>query len=494
MRAHRLERSIRRSNRRRGAAPLATLALLLLAGCGDEPSTAVDAGAPDSGTPDAGSQSVDAGTDGGPPACAELFDLEPPGTTPSSAWADVASLDAVFTFDVAAQRTTADVTWTIRTGPSADPIVFDLLQQPAELEVDGATIAGDAIGTATLPGSTPSTIRLLPVSPCSTHVVTARYELAPTPAGATDAPRRVPRFDAEADTVIWAPRMSDQRPGMYLESWLPASLVHDAFESTIRFVVVGGAPHRLFANGEIETSAENDWTVRYPATFRSSSHFWYLAPSEGMRVVERSVGDVAITVVAMPDHTEAIEPLADEVVASIPDFERFLGPYPHPAFLAVITPESYGMEHAGATLTVPRLLRHELMHSWIGRGAYPRRARHNWIDEALVTYYENYVEPRPLGDRPPTRLEGTGWVRGWADDDHYFLGADLFRAWANELGAAPLHQLLREFFVARHGRDYTTEELRTALYCASRSTEILRTFDRHVFGLESPGPAPDCEP
>ena len=93
---------------------------------------------------------------------------------------------------------------------------------------------------------------------------------------------------------------------------------------------------------------------------------------------------------------EKVKTAMATTLATMAELERDFGPYMHPRFLAHITNDADGgMEYAGAARTSLKALKHELTHSWFGRGVHAANGKSGWIDEA------------DLAPPPPEDEEGT---------------------------------------------------------------------------------------
>ncbi|GAB5405168.1 MAG: hypothetical protein Aurels2KO_33990 [Aureliella sp.] len=192
----------------------------------------------------------------------------------------------------------------------------------------------------------------------------------------------------------------------FLERYLPSSLESDQFAMTIHVDLSNVArPHRVIANGQpIQTS--RGWRVDYPPTSTCSSIYFHLLPVDRyfFSTSTATVADRSVPV-SVYSTRAAGRPFHDSIKDRPREYLETLGSeigfYPHQSFVAHVYPRSGGMEYSGATSCDPSALKHEVMHSWFGRGAHPADGNAGWIDEA-ITYW--WVDRRSPITSPPQRL------------------------------------------------------------------------------------------
>jgi hypothetical protein len=304
--------------------------------------------------------------------------------------------------------------------------------------------------------------------------------------------------------------MTDLVPGYFLELWIPANLQHDLFELATEIAVTGtDRQHALVTNGAAEEIGTNAWRVTFEPPVNASSPLWALLPADTL--------DARATPIRLPDgHTVTVESYAElapgepdadlelveaMVSSALHETNLELGDYLHGDRIVVFASHG-GMEYDGATFAFPSdfVLRHEVFHSWIGRGLRPLTGRDAWFDEAWTSFAMdwNYAYETVLGptDRPPPALApDTPWLRA-TPTAAYSRGAAVLHTIASEVGISELRGLLREFYVSGTADAFvTTEQLELFLWCNTSGPIVRTTFHNHVYGKAgepSPLDPADC--
>lgn len=178
----------------------------------------------------------------------------------------------------------------------------------------------------------------------------------------------------------------------FLERYMPMSLESDQFPLTIHVTTPkSNRAHRVMANGSAKAT-QTGFDVRYPEHSTCSSIYFHLVPIDRYYLSESvaRIGDKNVPV-AVYSMRSAGEPfhvkVKDKAAQYVEHFGNEIGFYPHDAYLAHLYPRSGGMEYSGATSCDPGSLRHEIMHSWWGRGAKPADGNAGWIDEAVTVWW-----------------------------------------------------------------------------------------------------------
>jgi hypothetical protein len=185
---------------------------------------ASDADAPDADAPDADASDQDA-ADPDPsdaPTCGDTR-LAPPSValsaTDLAVPIDVLALDAKVHLDLGTGTASVVATLTFRTSEEGGFPVFDLRQSVTSLTLDGEALPVDALERhdfALAPSGGVLVLRSA-LAPCSLHHLVLAYTLGPAR----------PYLRWEPDAVTWSIGLNDAAPGMLLERWFPAPLLHD---------------------------------------------------------------------------------------------------------------------------------------------------------------------------------------------------------------------------------------------------------------------------
>jgi hypothetical protein len=350
---------------------------------------------------------------------------------------------------------------------------FDLLPEVSEVIVDGKVVPATALCTGQAPDGT--ALRYLEQALSrGRHTLELHYKLD----GVT----------YNDNTVEFRTQLRDLKSRNYFERYFPSNFLHDQHPTELTLRILGRSSNqRLFTNGAVEVDGDFT-TISFPKHYNASSPYIHLVDEASVTVREDvyagQEGPIPITVYS-EDAAAAAEGLA-RAKEHLAEFETTYGPYAHPAFLAYIVDDKKGgMEYAGATRTEMWGLKHEVLHSWFGRGVMPASGNDGWIDEAIASWMDNGY-PRaerfdPSGISTP--LAGGSPYRRDTERAAYKDGAqvmaELDRAFADQGGLRPL---LGEFYRKYVNRTVTTHMLQEFL---SRRTKIpLDAFFRNrVYGL-----------
>lgn len=392
---------------------------------------------------------------------------------------DIIELSARLTLDVEGKAAEVEALVKFRVGDAAGRPIFDLRQEPVG-ELDGEAI--DALWTRDFGGSTGAEMRVLDreVAACSEHVLTLRYTLVRPPGFAADPPK------FEVNGVAWDFAFNDVAPRMFLEQWLPANLVHDRHGISLALEIAGGAAgQRVISNGEV-VGGEGLWQIDWPEDSTAQSPMLVLAP--GDKVVSDSVTLDGVTFEVHRSLAYSEEPAAflEVLTEAYAGFAVSTGAYRYPRFVAYVN-KNAGMEYDGGTTSDIGALRHELFHSWYGRGVRPRRGADGWLDEAW-TEYNTGTPALPaavmdLADPPVKLCDDDPWSRT-TSLTAYGVGKAVFAGIAAEAGVEPLRASMREFYAAHAGEPVTTQMVEQHLHCTLQVPAVRALFHRFVYGRQ----------
>jgi hypothetical protein len=158
---------------------------------------------------------------------------------------------------------------------------------------------------------------------------------------------------------------------------------------------------------------------------------------------------------------------------------------------------SVSMEYEGATLSSPAALKHEMAHSWWGRGVAPVSEHHGWIDEAVALWGTGanpwLAAEVPTGTAGSRLLVGEdGWAGAFLGNVHYIQGALVLAGIADRVGSERLLESLRAFYDVHAPGPISTGQLMWHLYCDLDDPYVLDVFHNKVAGLDGfPDPPSD---
>lgn len=382
---------------------------------------------------------------------------------------DMEAQDLTLTLDAKAQTTVGESTISFHQNSNSRP-AFLLDATVRSIRLDGADVpfsrVSDPVGKNTL------VMIDRALSSGATHVAEVRYQLPSA------------RVSYQGGGVGFLTDMADLL-ARFFDKWGPANFEDDQFALTLRFVVKNATSnHQVFANGAVSHPAANEWVVRYPSNYNSSSFFAHLTNRSltvnrfSYQGLERSI---PITVYSA--NAANVATVSAQIPKLFQELERDYGPYLHPGFVVYLNDYNGGIEFAGATITQPRSVSHELFHSWFARGVMPAEGRAGWIDEAAASWRDHgYARLTSLLSRTPTSL-GNGSIYDRATPSNSYgdgraLLGELDQLFASRGG---MKALFRGLFAKYKGRLITTAEFRSYLE-ETTGVDLGTYFDRYVYG------------
>ena len=151
--------------------------------------------------------------------------------------------------------------------------------------------------------------------------------------------------------------------------------------------------------------------------------------------------------------------------------ENSVGPYLHGnRFVAFFNVG--GMEYAGGTTTSTNALRHEVFHSWWGRGFKPASQSDAWRDEAWTKYNDYGASgsvPFDFTNSSVQLCSRNPWSR-ITPDISYLFGRRFFEGVGSMVGVANMNSLMSMFYNERNSRPTTTMDMEE--FRLSRKTNL----------------------
>ena len=408
---------------------------------------------------------------------------------------DVERIDATLRFDAASRVASGEASIDLVAGDVHGHPVIDLRQEIEWIRLDGNDLSPDALQKVDLGGGEGAELRVLETNleAESRHRLEIGYRVD-TP-DAVDA-RPLDWVEGGLRFDFW---MSDLAPGRYLESWVPAPLIHDRFALNVDVEIVSAErPHSLLANtaGVDSVTGGSKWRICYPAHFASLSPMLVIGPTEMMEIKrtavslpgrERSLGVVCARYLDVDADIAACEA---DIAAWLAYMVARYGQWVHgDTFWAFLWEPGRGMEYDGATTASVPALEHEVFHSWFGRGVKPARAADGWIDEAWTTWATSSNPERPrfgaaelgLDEAPVELYPREQWARH-TPREAYTEGYRLFAGLAHLFGGAErLRLAMAEWYRVNAGRSATTDGLAAHLTAWS-GIDISPWWARYVHG------------
>lgn len=409
---------------------------------------------------------------------------------------DLLHVDAAIALDAGRAAARGQATVHFRMGPHGGQPFFDLRQTLTSATLDGQALPVSDLAPHAFTAAPSTSLRVFArdLAPCSEHVLELTWDL-----GVPTSDDSVPVDFSRPGAARWDLEFTDLRGGRYLEQWLPANLLYDSFAVDLDLEVVGGVPHTLVTNAEVEPIAEGRWSLSWPEHSTSNSPMIVLRPKEELSrlQVEHTLPD------GVPVQVELVVPtrdrdllarqqaLLDELIGYLDANVRTLGPYPGgDRYTAVVGSRRRAMEYDAGTTTHPDALRHEVFHAWVGRGLRPATATAGWWDEAWTVHALREADAEPLiwQDDPPFTLEAHDPFARRTPPGAYGHGSAVFDRLAREVGEDRFGDALVQVLAERGHDALSTRDLETALYCATGHSVVPETFWRWVYGQEGPVP------
>ena len=349
--------------------------------------------------------------------------------------------------------------------------IFDLVQDPSEVILDGKLIQTETISDP----DNSSTLRIM-----MDKISSGKHELKIKHALSTN----VIYSESGIGSGFW---MSDLTDRKYLEQYLPTNLEFDQYQmrSIVKVKNSEGIPHTIKTNGTISKISENHFEIIYPDFYTTSSMFFHLFPEKtAINNVQFYYPSIDGRMIPIDIYTGYN---ADEFVRDtkkiLEELETDYGPFPHNQVIIYGNNLSGGMEYSGATSTSLKALGHELFHSYHARGLMPASGNSGWMDEAIARWRDNRY---PLIDKlnyESTQLAGhSPWTR--KTDRMAYTEGSAFLSWIgyrmNENGLS-MKTFLRDYFQKYKYTSVTTELFNKEM-CLASGLNLTPEFMKYIYG------------
>ena len=414
---------------------------------------------------------------------------------------DMQHLQASVIFNAVTQITSVIATITFITGNQNGCPVFDLRQTITSALLDGAAISIANLTHHNFGGGLNADMRIinrtLPAN--TTHTLQLNYTLAlpQSPGGGSYQPN-----------IVWGtgPRLilsfgfTDLAPARYLESWLPGNLIYDQFTIQLDLKIINTViAHSTITNAVTHIIALNHWQLDFPATTTSLSTMLEIRATDKLEHLSDTVllpvsgRTITLHVWKLITGTAVLATEMAKIKSYLIANENEYGAYLHGNVFTVFL-NIGGMEYDGGCTTGTGSLKHEIFHSWWGRGIKPASQPDGWWDEAWPTYFNQ------SGGGVSTPFDFTApavelctqneWSRITAGGS-YGEGSRFWQGISAMIGNSNLKNYMKDFF-ARYNRDLVkTNQLAEYLLCRSGNTQVVDAFHRFVYGFSNPASSPD---
>jgi len=402
---------------------------------------------------------------------------------------DILRLEGSIVFNVETKEAVAVADLWFRTGAAGTP-VFDL-RQPL---ITAATLDGAGIDPMIISkhefGENTGTMRILQVE---LEAGTEHHLHLEYPLQKPESPEAQEIGWADGG-VHWDTWFSDLNQGRYLEMWFPANLLYDQHPFTLTLQVVGAdEDHELITNATVQELDEHHWKLDFPPTYTAFSPMVVVIPEsrvERSQSVAKLEGgrNIRVDVTRLKETRVTLQQVHEATAQALQDFSDSMGPWPHGDRCTVfVWTGGRSMEYDGATTTSMGALRHELFHSWFGRGAKPASQNGGWWDEAWNVYFCDGRRPRGNAvereGAPLTLSSSDPWNRV-TPGASYMAGSFFFGRVAHVMGEDALIAAMAEFFQDYSPNPASTAQLVDKVVAAAggKGAEVRALFDRYVYG------------
>ena len=317
-------------------------------------------------------------------------------------------------YDIALKTASARAEITLNV-PEAGHIIFDSVQDPTSIKLDGQTVTATVQKTP----NNETTVRVLDVpATTGTHKLTVEVPV-----------KELVEFTSAGGvkSAFWTSDLSERN---FLERYLPASFEYDQVKMSFDINFIGLKTNQIiYTNGSVKEKSKSNYSISYPKHFNVSSIFFHTVPqgeTTEVRGTFRSIDGPEIPVVVYNKSSSwtgaaGMERLKTKSLEIFNELEKDYGAWPH-AQLIIYNAGSGGMEYCGATMTSASALGHELFHSYFARGMMPANGNSGWVDEALASWRDNGY-PRSTSFSGSSNMSSRPYYTRTTDTAAYSYGA-----------------------------------------------------------------------
>ena len=432
------------------------------------------------------------------------FHLAPPPKTVDSLMAvpiDVESIEAIITFNGAAETASADATITYTVGPTTGNPILDLRQNITQAWLDGVLFPLAQLAHHNFGGVPFTDFRVIEAIQAAGSVHTLRVQYNLSLPNSQLGGSYLPALEWSAGpklTFVFG--LSDLNRARYLEAWLPANLIFDQYSINLEIQIINTmAAHSVITNGIVTSLGLNHWQISFPARFSAVSPLLEVRASD---TLSQQTDTVLLPVSGKTVTIEAWKPTSSTVNLTVQinniktlltDNENDYGAYLHDERFVAFFNGSGGMEYEGGTTTSTGALLHETFHSWFARGIKPASQADGWWDEGFTSFHDAGADdttPFDFSDPPVLLCSRDPWQRH-TPSNSYTDGSSFWRGMASLLGVSNLNSLMGDLYETYKGKPVSTQMIEEFLLCKSSNVQVVDCFHRFVYGLADPSPAPD---
>ena len=263
-----------------------------------------------------------------------------------------------------------------------------------ELTLDGKSLDRGDFKVANMSGKNAfGSMRALPLNAkAGRHVAYITYSLVQTDGLLSFAKDKSAELFTNMDDFFTLGTFRNQG---YLETLFPTNLQYDPYKFQLSVTIESPVAYTMKTNGQLQSTGLNRFDVTFPGEFTTNSFFIHVLPETEAQNrftgIHKSIDGRTLPIEIYCDlRIDYCGELMAEVQKHLGELEERLGPFPYDRILYRNSYRTHGMEYAGAFTGSESSIRHELAHSWYGRGVKPASGRDGWLDEAVATWCENF--------------------------------------------------------------------------------------------------------
>lgn len=282
--------------------------------------------------------------------------------------------------------------------------------------------------------------------------------------------------------------IKDLTDRMFLERYVPSNYEYDQYQMTFKVKVTGSINrYDIFSNGIVTETSKNEFTVKYPEFYTSSSVFYHIVPKGKFKRLNFKFKSISGKLI--PVKIYSITKLrnmffAKKTVKILKELEADYGQWPHPALIVYGTKLKGGMEYVAGTVTSLASLDHELQHAYFAKGMIPANGNSGWMDEAIASWRDKGHKSTSTVNYETFNLGNHSVYTRKTDSDSYVKGRS-FIAYLDyqlkSLGHKGMKDFLRGYFAKRKFTSVTTADFMADLKEYAKH-DFQAAFDQYIFG------------
>lgn len=354
--------------------------------------------------------------------------------------------------------------------------LFDLIQEPTTVSVDGVAVETRAIKT--------------PDNATTIRVINKKL-----PLGAYELKIKVPLstlveyVPGGVKNAFWVTDLEDR---FYLERYIPVNLEYDRVKMTFNVSFTGlTVKQHIFANGAVTWNGDDKVKIEFPEYYTVNSLYYHTTPVGSVELLQTTIASIdgrqiptSIYMGKSGSAPATLERFRTATVQTMAELEKDYGPFPHASITIYNASLAHmglgGMEYTGATVTNMNALAHELFHSYFARGVSPANGNAGWIDEALASWRDDgYTRTTSMSGT--SRMASNAYYTRKTDTAAYSYGSRFMSYLDGKLGSkGGLKPFLNKLLETKMFTPIFTEDFISEME-SFYGEDLKATFRTHVY-------------